>query len=148
MTGITRELPYMVTTILLCLVVYDHENFKKLFAYESSPIDWCEENYVHSAHIAEFFNTISSFAMFFGAIFGRHVYNKPRYVSFEPTLWILWMLFASIGIGSVIFHGTLSVAGQVLDELPIVLMTITSLILLIPKRKWRPSYRATLLNQR
>lgn len=31
-----------------------------IFSYESSEIDWCEDNYKHSEHIVESFNTVSS----------------------------------------------------------------------------------------
>lgn len=29
-----------------------------VFSYESSEIDWCEDNYKHSEHVAEYFNTV------------------------------------------------------------------------------------------
>ena len=29
-----------------------------VFAYESSKVDWCEENYRHSEHVVEYFNTV------------------------------------------------------------------------------------------
>lgn len=29
-----------------------------VFSYESSEIDWCEENYKHSETVAEYFNTV------------------------------------------------------------------------------------------
>lgn len=146
--GLSRELPYLFLTGLLCLVAYDYEDFYELFKYDSSPIDWCEENYVYSPYIAEFFNTVSSFAMIMCALYGRFIYDRGEFRSFEPVSWVIWVLMAFVGVGSVLFHGTLSVAGQILDELPIVLTTTTCLLLLIPKRKWRPSYRASLFNQR
>lgn len=31
----------------------------KAFAYESSDIDWCEDNYKYSEHVVEYFNTVS-----------------------------------------------------------------------------------------
>lgn len=40
--------------------VYSSEKIADVFAYESSEIDWCEDNYKHSEHVVEYFNTVSS----------------------------------------------------------------------------------------
>lgn len=43
--------------------VYSGEKIADVFAYESSEIDWCEDNYKHSEHVVEYFNTVSSAGM-------------------------------------------------------------------------------------
>lgn len=35
------------------------EKMAEAFAYESSDIDWCEDNYKYSEHVVEYFNTVS-----------------------------------------------------------------------------------------
>lgn len=146
--GFSAAFPYLLLAILLALTIYDLDTFVQLFAYDSSPIDWCEENYKHSKFIAELFNTLSSFAMVVCAAVGKFVYAEPRFQKFEPAFQVVWALFAFIGLGSILFHGTLSVAGQILDEVPIVLTTVGSLSIVVPKRRWRPSIRARLFEQR
>lgn len=39
---------------------YSSEKMSGVFSYESSEIDWCEDNYKHSEHVVEYFNTVSS----------------------------------------------------------------------------------------
>lgn len=50
---------------LSCLTgVYSSEKMAGAFSYESSEIDWCEENYKHSEHVVEYFNTVSIISLY------------------------------------------------------------------------------------
>lgn len=40
--------------------VYSSEKMAGVFSYESSEIDWCEDNYKHSENVVEYFNTVST----------------------------------------------------------------------------------------
>jgi len=83
-------------------------------SYESSGIDWCENNYSYSRFIAEFWNTISS--LFIGYI-GYIQVNKPIRTS-----------IILLGVFSAYFHATLSLLGQILDELSITIVIVITLI--------------------
>ncbi|KAG0018109.1 Alkaline ceramidase 3 [Podila clonocystis] len=80
----------------------------------TASIDWCENNYVITPYIAEFWNSISSFAIVAVAVTGYFLLPKscPRRFS------VLMQSYAVLGIGSVLFHGTLRHKMQLLDELP------------------------------
>lgn len=59
----------------------------------------------------------------------------------EPKLWMIFVLLFIVGIGSAVFHGTLSIAGQVFDELPISLMSLFGAFMLRPLKKWNMTVR-------
>ena len=76
--------------------------------------DWCEKNYIWSIYIAEMCNTISSLNYIFLGVYGLKMYSKLKWYK---NINYISLIF--IGIGSVIFHSTLSRFGQILDELSI-----------------------------
>ncbi|CAF3826395.1 unnamed protein product [Rotaria sp. Silwood1] len=101
------------------------------FQIGSSDVDWCEPNYVVSEYIAEFWNSVSNIFFFLVppvmiilfASYSRRVANG---------LTILWILLIVIGIGSVYFHATLSLAGQLLDEIGILWVLMAGYALFLP----------------
>ena len=91
-------------------------------AYESSPVDWCEDNFTVSGNIAEFTNTISNIlliALPTIALRSKLWINYTRHISFGVNFMLY--LFISVGISSAYFHATLSLFGQWLDEVGIII---------------------------
>ncbi|XP_015742247.1 alkaline ceramidase 1 isoform X2 [Coturnix japonica] len=89
-----------------------------IFSYQSSEIDWCENNFVRSPIIAEYYNTISNVCFFILSAALLHLnwqYCQKRSV---PMYFISGLLLC-VGIFSMYFHMTLSYVGQLLDELSI-----------------------------
>lgn len=79
-----------------------------------SPVDWCEPNYVRSAYVAEWWNTLSSLAI---VGFGLHGWWRAK----RPRFAFGYVLLAIVGLGSAAFHGTLLKLAQASDELPMIL---------------------------
>jgi dihydroceramidase len=110
--------------------------------------DWCETNYDVTNYIAEFWNTLSSVFIVVAGIFFHRRTIKYQY-GLRFSLASFGVIF--IGIGSILFHGTLQRWGQVLDEVP---MLWSSLIFLwiglcnaMPNRiekKWSGAVACTL----
>ena len=120
------------------------------FEPHSSHLDWCEENYAVTPHVrarptpltdpssvpsglrgrgqvAEFWNSTSGFLLCFPlvplaahAFRPMHRHRLRRDGSRSPGLLILWALMAAAGVGSAWFHASLSLAGQLLDELSVI----------------------------
>ncbi|KAI8063259.1 alkaline phytoceramidase family protein [Gongronella butleri] len=82
----------------------------------TSSVDWCEKNYVHSFYIAEFWNTVSSFAMIILGLAGVYAHHR----SLGWRLSNGYLMIVIVGIGSVLFHATLQYEHQMWDELPMV----------------------------
>ncbi|GJJ71100.1 dihydroceramidase [Entomortierella parvispora] len=80
----------------------------------TASIDWCENNYVVTPYIAEFWNSTSSMAILILASMGYFALPKGAPKRHRLTM----ATFAIIGLGSVLFHGTLRHKMQLLDELP------------------------------
>lgn len=119
---------------------------REKFSPHSSEIDWCESNYVISNKIAEFWNTISNSVFFVVPplliyLFKQYKYQVSRHVN------IVWLLLVFVGIGSTYFHATLSLFGQLLDEIAILYVCLASFATFMPscylpvsltgKNKWK-----------
>jgi len=78
--------------------------------------DFCEENYHYSAFVAEFHNTWSSMPLIFLGSVG--IWYTRKYASLEGRFTCAFLSIGLIGIGSILFHGTLLRWAQVLDEAP------------------------------
>ncbi|KAF9284146.1 Alkaline ceramidase 3 [Mortierella alpina] len=115
----------------------------------TSSIDWCENNYVVSYYIAEFFNSFSSFAMIIlgetacGSIdrlqsdMERTLASSTSQSTRVPSLFRFKLAFRTItvvGIGSFLFHATLLHHMQMLDELPMLYSVLVLFFCLIESR--------------
>ena len=78
--------------------------------YDSSVI-FCEDKYVQSPYIAEFYNTISGFSY---VLVGLFYLNTKMYKTSLCQI--------SLGIGTMMLHGTLRWYGQMMDELSMITM--------------------------
>lgn len=96
----------------------------------SATVDWCEPNYVHSAYVAETWNTVSSVPIaVLGGVALSWALREPwrrtrRFVAAAAIL-------IAVGLGSVAFHATLLRVGQALDELPMVFAGLTFLFVVL-----------------
>ncbi|XP_004948808.1 alkaline ceramidase 1 [Gallus gallus] len=89
-----------------------------IFSYQSSEIDWCENNFVRSPIIAEYYNTISNVCFFILSAALLHLNRQYCQQRTVPMYFISGLLLC-VGIFSMYFHMTLSYVGQLLDELSI-----------------------------
>ncbi|KAG0305070.1 Alkaline ceramidase 3 [Dissophora globulifera] len=105
----------------------------------TASVDWCENNYVVSFYVAEFWNTFSNIACFIAAALGVLLFpgNERRFK-------FLFTTFVFVGLGSVFFHGTLRHKMQLLDELPMLYSATIIMFILVeakygPQGKWFPA---------
>ncbi|KAI9018518.1 alkaline phytoceramidase family protein [Phycomyces nitens] len=102
----------------------------------TSSVDWCEENYVHSYYIAEFWNTVSSFAMIIMGLLGFSLH----YNYLELRISASYLFIVLVGVGSVLFHGTLQFEYQMWDEIPMVWTASYLLWVLLYNQGYKRSY--------
>ncbi|XP_064096724.1 alkaline ceramidase-like isoform X2 [Macrobrachium nipponense] len=107
----------------------------------TSPVDWCEDNYTVTPHIAEFVNTISNVLFLIVPAACTHLWaSYAKHVS--RGIHVVWIFFTVIGLSSAYFHATLSLLGQLLDELSILWVLMVSYALFTPVQ-YRPKYLRT-----
>ncbi|KAI7886378.1 ceramidase [Mucor mucedo] len=99
----------------------------------TSSVDWCEENYTHCFYIAEFWNTISSFAMIALGLLGVALHHQ----SLGWRLSNSYLLICVVGIGSVLFHATLQFEHQMWDEVPMIWCACYLLFVLLDEFRYR-----------
>ncbi|KAG0211747.1 Alkaline ceramidase 3 [Mortierella sp. GBA30] len=111
----------------------------------TASVDWCENNYVVTYYIAEFWNTISS--LFIIALGELGLYLCPTK---EKRFKVAFRTISIVGIGSTLFHGTLRHKMQLLDELPMIYAATALVFICVetkhgPQGKWFPIGLATWL---
>jgi hypothetical protein len=98
-----------------------------------STVDWCESNYEVSNYIAEFWNTLTGiFLIFSGVLFYINneywIHNESKKV---VHFFRICGLLIVVGIGTILFHSTLYYPFQLMDELPMLLLSNQYLMLLM-----------------
>lgn len=88
------------------------------FWTRNSNIHWCEDviaGYDHSFYVAEWWNTVSNVSFLLAAGVGIH-----RALSRKLPGCFFWteVSLICVGLGSMLFHATQSLTGEILDELP------------------------------
>jgi alkaline ceramidase len=67
---------------------------------------------------------------------------KPYAIHVTKGIYLIFLLLILVGVGSVYFHSTLSLAGQLMDELLILWVVMTSYAILMPVQ-FLPQYFRT-----
>jgi alkaline ceramidase len=99
----------------------------------SSPVDWCESNYIITPQIAEFYNTFSNILFLVGPPVLIYLFKEYGKLV-HPFIHVVWTLLIVVGLSSAYFHATLSLAGQLLDELTILWVFFSTFAVFVPKR--------------
>jgi len=94
------------------------------FWAKTANIDWCEKNYAVSHYVAEFWNTLT--ALIYPISF---VVIEKQFIALNLHgnfgLQCLNAIHLGVGIGTMLFHGTLSRWAQLLDEIPMIFLIVS-----------------------
>ncbi|KAI8824371.1 alkaline ceramidase 3-like protein [Fimicolochytrium jonesii] len=86
----------------------------------TSTLDWCEENYIVSPYLAEWWNATTNLVFLLWPAIGIYSCIKT---GAEPRFYASYIALMMVGSGSFLFHGSLTYAMQLLDELPMAMAT-------------------------
>ncbi|MDC6274654.1 ceramidase [Lacticaseibacillus paracasei] len=99
---------------------YPTTSYTPYWGPPTATIDWCEENYLFTPYVAELINAFTNVGFVLLAV--HHIYSTFK--NQHGMLYIFISIgFASVGIGSFMFHSTLLYEHQLMDELPMVWVT-------------------------
>jgi dihydroceramidase len=102
---------------------YDLIKNATMMLIKKSTIDWCEENYIITELIAEFYNSITGLFLCTSAIlFYKYELSKLKNQKLYFKLIYPVILLFFVGVGTIMFHGTLIYHYQLLDELPMLMI--------------------------
>jgi hypothetical protein len=108
----------------------------------NSSINWCEADNIHSEYISEFFNTITGLALCITAIINFYENKKSGHTRLYFSNCVLFI----VGIGTMLFHGTLYYLFQLLDELPMLLIAIDFYNIFIQLKIFKRSFTTRFYN--
>ena len=96
-----------------------------ILLFKNSTINWCEHDYYYSEYIAEFYNSFTGLFLCLSPILFYYNYGKDSklYMCIFYFTHSLTLLFI-VGIGTILFHGTLLYIFQLVDEIPMLLLCI------------------------
>jgi len=90
----------------------------------TASMDFCEENYLYTTHVAELFNSASALAIIVFSAWGLTLTPLP--FARWPRFVLSYLSLIVVGVGSVLFHATLKRTTQGLDEVPMVFANLVS----------------------
>lgn len=95
----------------------------------NSTIDWCEGNYEVTPFVAEFWNTISGVAILLSGYlfkkfelqqYAQNITGRTGVNKLDRVVKLLYV----VGVCTMLFHGTLLYPFQLLDELPMIMVSM------------------------
>ncbi|OQR91029.1 alkaline ceramidase 3-like [Achlya hypogyna] len=91
----------------------------------TSSVDWCEDNYVWSYYIAEWWNSWSNIPPLVLAVYAMYKSRQALTDTTQPmSIRLAYLVPLVVFAGSFAFHSTLTYFGQMLDELPMMYGTL------------------------
>jgi len=93
---------------------------------KKATINWCENDYIYSYYIAEFYNCLTGIFLCCSPLL-FYYNNAIKSTSFITCIFQLnrcFQLLFIVGIGTLLFHATLLYVFQLLDEIPMFLLCI------------------------